>query len=410
MRGPSLGRNYRLLWTAATVSNIGDGVVFAALPLLAASLTRDPALVAGVSTAVGLPWLLFPLVSGALVDRWDRRRVMAAADTFRCILYVILGVAVLTDRASMPLLYTIAFCVGTAETLFDNASQAMMPAIVERQRLESANSRLYASELVTNQFIGPPLGAFLFTAAAAAPFLLDGLSFALAAALVVAIRVPVRPRAAERRPLRSEIAEGLRWLWRQRLLRALAVMLGLWNLVSTASFAIIVLYALEELGLSERAYGVFIAAGSVGGLLGTLVASKVSARLGRARALIASVAIASAMFIVPAITSSAVVAAASFVVSGIVSVVWNVITVSLRQSIIPSHLLGRVNSVYRLFGWGTIPLGAAIGGWIARVAGLRAPFWLGAAVTAAMAVVAPAFVNARSVAAATESEGRLEEG
>ena len=188
-----LGPEYRKLWTASTVSNLGDGVTEVAAPLLAATLTRDPVLVAGLAFAHRLPWLLFTLVSGALVDRLDRRRIMWTADAVRTAMIGLLGLAVYAGLANLPLLYAVFFVLGTAETLFDNASQAILPAVVDREKLEKANGRLFGAQLVANEFAGPPLGGILFAAAAAAPFLLDAGTFAAAAALVLAMRGSFRP-------------------------------------------------------------------------------------------------------------------------------------------------------------------------------------------------------------------------
>jgi hypothetical protein len=215
------------------VSNLGDGVTLVAGPLLAASLTRDPRLVAGLAVAQRLPWLLFSLLSGALVDRLDRRLLMARVDAARCVVVGLLGVAVLADVATLPLLYVVFFALGTAETLFDNAAVSILPAVVSKDRLARANGRLLGAQMVANELVAPPLGGLLFATAAAVPFLLDAGTFAAAAALVAAMggrfRVE-RPQGAVPTTLRGEIAEGVRWLARHRLLRILAVAIALMNL------------------------------------------------------------------------------------------------------------------------------------------------------------------------------------
>jgi hypothetical protein len=224
-----LGAEYRKLWAASAVSNLGDGITLVAGPLLAASLTRDPALVAGLTVAQRLPWLLFSLLSGALVDRFDRRRLMAAVDLFRTVVVGVLGVAVVSGWASLPLTYVAFFLLGTAETRFANASIAIMPAVVPKERLERANGRLFAAELSANQFAGPPVGGALFAVAAALPFLVDAGTFAASAALLLALRGRFRVAPAEGpagTTIAAEIAEGLAWLLRHRLLLVLAIMLG----------------------------------------------------------------------------------------------------------------------------------------------------------------------------------------
>ena len=384
---------------------MGDGVTLVAGPLLAASLTRDPLLVGGLAFAQRVPWLLFPLISGALVDRLDRRRVMGYADAVRTALIGALGVAALLGWASMPLLYVVFFLMGTLETLFDNASQAIIPALVSRDRLERANSRLYAAEIVTNELAGSPLGGFLFGLAAAVPFLLDAGTYAAAAALILSLRGEFRSERPEGTPpttLVAEIGEGLRWLWNHGLIRTLAIMLGVFNMTFAATEAILVLFAQDVLGLGSFGYGVLFTSTAVGGLIASLTADKIVAWLGPGRALQASVLISALVLSVVAFSDSAVVVWAVFLLVGITVVVWNVITVSFRQAVVPEDIFGRVNSVYRLLGWGGLSIGALLGGFLARGFGLTAPFWFAAVVLAMMFLVTVPFVNNRTVGEARE--------
>jgi MFS family permease len=400
---PVLGPEYRKLWTASTISNLGDGVTLTAGPLLAATLTRDPVLVAGVAFAQRVPWLLFPLISGALVDRLDRRRVMGYVDAARTALIGALGVAVLLGWASLPLMYAIFFLMGTLETLFDNASQAILPAVVSREQLERANSRLYAAEIVSNELAGPPLGGFLFGVAVAVPFLLDAGTYAAAAALVLALRGGFRPERSEGAPpttLAAEIGEGLRWLWNHRLIRTLAIMLGVFNMTLAATQAIFVLFAQDILGLGSFGYGVLLTSAAVGGVIGSLMADRIILWLGSGGALQAAVLISAVVLTVVALSESAVVVWAAFLLIGMTGVVWNVITVSFRQAVVPQDIFGRVNSVYRLLGWGGISVGALLGGFLARSFGLTAPFWFAAAVLAVMFLLTLPLVNNRTVARA----------
>jgi MFS family permease len=399
----SLGPEYRKLWASSTVSNLGDGVTLTAGPLLAATLTRDPVLVAGVAFAQRVPWLLFPLISGALVDRLDRRRVMGYVDVARTALIGALGVAVLLGSASLVLMYVVFFLMGTLETLFDNASQAILPAVVSREQLERANSRLLGAEIVSNELAGPPLGGFLFGVAIAVPFLLDAGTFAAAAALVLALRGGFRPERSEGSPpttLMVEIGEGLRWLWNHRLIRTLAIMLGVFNMTLAATDAIFVLFAQDVLGLGSFGYGVLLTSAAVGGVIGSLIADRIIAWLGSGVALQAAVLISAVVISVVALSESAVVVWAAFLLIGMTGVVWNVITVSFRQAVVPQDIFGRVNSVYRLLGWGGISVGALLGGFLARSFGLTAPFWFAAAVLAIMFVLTLPLVNNRTVAEA----------
>ena len=404
--GDPLGPNYRKLWVASAVSNLGDGVRLTALPLMAATLTRDPALIAGIGFASTLPWFLFALLSGALVDRIDRRIAMGTANIIRAVLVGLLAVAVVTDDATLVALYAVSFLLGCAETVFDNASQAILPALVRKDQLERANGRMYAAEFTTNQFIGPPLGAFLFVTAAATPFFLDSASFLIAALLILSFSGTFRaPRDvdAPRTSIRADIAEGLRWLWGHRLLRALAIMLGTWNGLNTATFSIFVLFALEILNVTEIGYGILTSAFVVGSVVGSLTGSAVSRRLGSGTTLLLMVVIGVSTSLTIALTSNPYVVGAMFAIEGFITVVWNVITVSLRQTIIPDRLLGRVNSVYRLFGWGSMPIGAAVGGFLGTVFGLRAPYFVMAGGLAIMAVAAIPIINNQTIAEARAS-------
>ncbi len=358
---------------------------------------------AGVAFAQRAPWLLFPLISGALVDRLDRRRVMGYVDAARTALIGALAVAVLLGWASLPLMYAIFFLMGTLETLFDNASQAILPAVVSRDKLERANSRLYAGQIISNELAGPPLGGFLFGVAVALPFLLDAGTFAAAAALILALRgrfLPKRPEGAPPTTLAAEIGEGLRWLWNHRLIRTLAIMLGVFNMTFAATQAIFVLFAQDVLGLGSFGYGVLLTSGAVGGLVGSLMADGIIARLGSGRTLQASVLVSAVVLTVVALSESALVVWAVFLLIGITIVVWNVITVSFRQAVVPEDIFGRVNSVYRLLGWGGMSIGALLGGLLARSFGLTTPFWFAAAVLAIMFIITLPLVNNRTVAEA----------
>jgi MFS family permease len=404
--GARLGSRFQRLWTASTISNLGDGVSVTALPLLAASLTRDPFLVSLLHFAQFAPWLFFSLVSGALVDRWDRRHVMWRVDLFRAAVIGALGVMVATDRASLTLLFVAAFMLGTAETLFDNASQAILPSLVERRHLPKANGRLFGAQIVTNQFAGPPLGGFLFAIAASAPFLVDAGSFVAAAvfvALIPGVYRPTRARAAAvdggpaLASIRTDIAEGLRWLWHHRVLRKLALVLGAINLLSEAAFAVMVLFAQDILGVGAAGYGLLLTSFAIGSVIASVVSERLVIRMGSGPALVFSLVVMGAGQLVTGMMSSAWMVGAISVSVGFATIVWNVITVSLRQTIIPDEILGRVNSTYRFIGWGAIPVGALAGGLLADNFGLRAPFVVGGIGTLATAVFMSQAVNTQSM-------------
>lgn len=390
------------------MSNLGDGIFLVALPLLTAELTRDPTAVAGVAVAQGLPWLAFSLVAGALVDRLDRRRVMWITDVARAALVAALAVAVVLDAHSVPLLYVVAFGLGLAETLFDNASQAILPALVPGSRLEAANGRLFTAQTLTNDFVGKPVGGLLFAAGASLPFWADAATFVVAALLIALVPGRYRSmRTGPPRSLRSDIAEGVGWLFRHPVLRTLAALLGVVNLAATASTATFVLFAQELLGVDGAGFGVLLATFAVGALLGGLVAERVTRRLGTSATILGAGVGFGVISLAIAPLSSAVAVGVLTAVMGLLVVLWNVVTVSLRQAIIPDELLGRVNSVYRFLGWGAIPIGGLVGGVVAGVWGLRAPWWFAGALTlVAVAVAAPQLTPSRIAAARAAAPAR----
>ena len=332
---------------------------------------------------------------------------MAGVNAFRAVLVAGLAAAVMADLDTIWLLYVIGFGLGVAETVFDNASQAILPAIVPRDHLERANGRLIAGEIVTNQFVGPPLGGFLFGISAAVPILFDAGTFAISAVLIASLGgfLVARPREdGEQRPrMRTDILEGLRWLRDHRLLRSLALLLGAMNFTSTMLFAVFPLYAVgseSALGLSGLGFGVLLTVSAVGSTLASMLSARAVARFGRGPVLWSTLGASVVVPIAIAATAEVVVVGAAFAVFGASAVLWNVITVSLRQTVIPDRLLGRVNSVYRFLGWGTMPIGAAVGGALAKGFGLRAPFYVSAGVLAIMGVAALPAVNRRTIEAA----------
>jgi MFS family permease len=383
----SLGRNFTKAMVASGFANLADGVLWVALPLLAVQLTRSPLLIAGITVAARIPWLLAP-VAGALADRLDRRQSMVRVNLVRTVLLGGLALAVALDLASLAMLYVVAVLLGLAETLFDTSAQSLLPAIVARDDLTRANSRLFAVELVANTFIGPPLGGLLAAAGLALAIGLPAAAYLVGAGCLALIAGGFRAAgaaAAGPTRLRDDIAEGLRFVWRHPVLRPLAAMLGLQNMANSATWSILVLFAVAPgpMGLSKSGFGVLLAMLGVGSLLGTWLAVPAERRLGPVPTLAVSVVVSGVFLVVPVVTADPVLVGVWQVTSGVAMVLWNVVTVSLRQRITPDRLLGRMNAAYRLVGWGTMPLGAALGGALAETLGLRATFAVAAGVTLA---------------------------
>lgn len=403
-----MGGRYWKLWASSAVANLGDGIFQVALALLAVRLTRSPLLVSGVALAARLPWLFLALPAGAWADRWDRRRTMIRMNVARVALLAGLAAATAADVATIALLYAVALGLGCAEVLFDTSSQTILPAVVEsRDDLSRANGRLYAAETVTNQFVGPPLGGFLVAVSAAVAIGVGAGFYALA--VVALLLIPGTYRTVREGPptsLRADIGEGLRYLLGHRLLRTLGLLLGAQTLLLSAQGAIFVLFLVsrrEGLGLGDVGVGVLFAFGAVGGVLGSFLAAPVERAVGRTRLLAVSVVLSGVCLALPGLAPNVVVTGLAGAAIGVAAVMWNVVTVSLRQRIIPDQLLGRVNSGYRLLGWGTSPIGAALGGALGELVGLRAVFVVAGAGVLALLVPLLVVVSDRSIAEAEEA-------
>jgi MFS family permease len=365
------------MWTSSGLSNLADGIFKVALPLVAVQFTRSPTLIAGLAFAVTLPWLLFALPAGALADRLDRRRAMVGANIVRASLLAVLVLAVLLGTGSIWFLYIVALCVGVTETIYDTSAQSILPQVVRRDQLSRANGRLYAAELTANEFAGPPLAGFLVAAGVAIAFAAPVALWAVAVVALLLVRGSFRIERDQPTTLRSDIAEGMRFLWRHRLLRTFAVMVGVFNFASSAMQAILILYAVghsSAMGLSGQAFGMLLSTIAAGSLFGSFVAAWLERTLGRARTLVLSFFTGALLIGIPAVTANPFLIGAAFFVGGAGVIISNVVMVSLRQRITPDRLLGRVNSGFRLVGWGTKPLGAAAGGVLAQFLGLRAVF------------------------------------
>ena len=380
-----LGKNYWRLWFAHGVSNLGDGVSQVAYPWLASAVTRSPLLIATVAVASRLPWLVFTLPAGVITDRFDRRKIIIAMDITRAALAFLVAIAVTAQAGNLPaldsvatsvtlqtnwFLYTVlvvtALLFGCAEVLRDNSAQTFLPEVVEDDQLENANGKLWSVEFVTNSFIGPPLGSFLIGIFVFLPFYFDTLTFFVSAALIATLASVARPikevTGKKAVNFKAEINEGFSWLWKHELLRPMAIILGCMNGLGAITTATFILFAQEILQTSVFIFAILGTAGAVGGTLGGVLGPKISARIGSGPSLYLTLLTAPIICLIIGLTSSWQLFWLLTAFGTFFAVLWNVITVSLRQSIIPTHLLGRVNSVYRFFAWGSIPIGTLIGG------------------------------------------------
>lgn len=407
-----LGRDYRRLWVANAVSVTGDGVTVTAGPLLAASITRNPLLVAGALFAQQLPWLIFTLFSGVLVDRLEPGRLMVIVDLLRAAAVGGLAVSVLAGAAHLAALYGALFVLGTGSTVSDTAVLSLPPLLVGPDDLVRVNAGLQGVQLVGADLVGPLLGAYLFVLAAGLPFAFDAATFVVGAALIASIR---RRRAADPAPdrprLRRDMAEGIRWLFAHPGLRMLAIAVCVMNITLGGALAILVLYVRDRLGQGAVWYGVLLACGAAGGVIGTVIVKRLLAWFGASLLLRLGLIIECASHVSLALTRHPWVAALTLVIFGVHGGVWTVVTVTLRQTAVPGQLLGRVNSVYYTFEMGGFAVGSLVGGLLARAFGLTAPFWVAAAAVAVVAMLAwHLFTPGHLTTEAGSSVNRVESG
>ncbi|MFJ9784387.1 MFS transporter [Amycolatopsis sp. NPDC101161] len=365
----------RLTWllTSSAASHLGDGIGKVALPLLATTLTHDPVLIAGLSATQFLPWLLFAAVAGALVDRIDRRRAMVVANTARAVAVGTLAVLVAAGGMTIWLVYLTALVIGTAETIADSAANALVPAVVGDGSLDAANSKLQACEIVGQTFLGGPIGSMTFALFAAFPFFLNSAGFAIAAAVLLGLAGTYRGRGEDQPTrLRTELGDGLRWLRGNALLLRLVVVAGLLSLVSELAQAQLVLYALDDLHLSDATFGFFAFVGGIGGLLGAGVAPRLVRAAGRRAVVLGGILGCGAGFGGMGLVRSPVASAALFGLFAAAVVAVNVVLATARHTLVPGELLGRVLGVWRTVVWGAIPLGALLGGVLTTALGTAA--------------------------------------
>jgi predicted MFS family arabinose efflux permease len=380
------GSRFWALWRGCALSNLSDGIVKAVLPLLAIQFTRKPSLVVAVTVANTLPWGLLGLPAGVLADRVDRRKLIVGANIVRCLALTMLTASIVVHVGGFTALCAVALVLGACETLADTTTTSFVPAVVGRDQLEWANSRLMGAESVLNQFVGPPLGALLI--AISAPLTLGGsaATYLLAASSFSLLTVSLREAPTKAAGLWSEIRDGLAFLWRHELLRTIALMVAVMASAWGAWGALLVLYVVRPgpVGLGTFGYGVMLMLSAIGALTGTLLAGSAKRAIGRRGVLVADVAATFTMLAVPALSRDATAIGIATFVGGLGSGMWGVVVVSLRQSVTPDAYLGRVTAAARVIGWATIPVGAAFGGLAAGAFGIRAVFGVGALLVAGL--------------------------
>ena len=372
---PRLGRGFRWLLASSWATNLSDGLALAAGPLLVASETSDPVLVAAAGMLQWLPWVLFGLHAGVIADRLDRRRLVVVVNLVRAGVLLVLASSVATGVVDVWVVLGAMFALGTAETLVDISGGTLLPMIVASDGLGVANARLSIGYRTFNQLAGPPIGAFLFAVGRAVPFAAQALLVVAGAVLVARIGSTTLPAPEVRTHVRSEIFEAARWLWNHKAIRMLTLTVMTFNVTFGSVLAIEVLYADQRLGLDAVGFGFLTTVQAVGGISGAAAYGWLEPRLGMANLMRIGLAIETTSHLVLALTTTPAVAMAVLCVFGAHESIWGTTEATIRQRAVPSALLGRVGSIYMLGLMGGLVVGAAIGGLLARTFGITSPFW-----------------------------------
>lgn len=386
-----LGHDFSRIWSASLITNLVDGVLRLAAPLLAVSLTEDPILI-GALTALGLlPWLFFAIPIGAIVDRVDRRKALVLGNSLRAVIALFIAFAVSQGFINIWLLLISVFFFGICEVLVDTTSQAVLPQILDKSNYERGNSRLQISEVIVSQFAGAPLSGLLYAVSIALPFFFSTTGFILAGLLILLfpfereINVRKEGDAGQAKlGLKGDIKFALNYLYQDKQIFSIVVITTLLGFFYSLSNAIAPLFILKVLNVSPALFGVVLAIQGVGALAGSIAAPMVSKYLGRGKALAINVFFASLLVIFIGLSPNAYFFVAVSVLIGFTISVWNILLMSLYQSLIPPELYGRIHGARRTIVWGLMPIGALLGGVIAR-GGLRLPFLIGGSIATLIA-------------------------
>jgi MFS family permease len=398
LKTEKLGPAFNRLFSASAISNLADGLLAVAAPLLAISLTKNPVLISMLSALVMLPWLLFAIPIGLIVDRVDKRLLITFTNSLRFVIAGLLALAISNDFVTIYWLFVAAFLIGISEVASDTASQSLIPVILEKKHFERANSRLNIAETVIQNFIGGPLSGFLYATAVVLPFLLNSAGFLIAAIFVFLIPAHLITESrdetkepAEKKSFIGDIKFGLKYLWNDSDLRGLVTITTSLGFFYSLSMSTMILFITEVLGLPAKFFGVLMAGAGSGAIIGALLAPRISKKFGRGKVLAVAIFISSITVIFQGISPNVWVFGVIGFISSFAITNWNILLMSCYQVLIPSELYGRIHGARRTFVWGVMPIGAFLGGVIAQ-SGLRVPLLVGGIATTLISLSAFRFI------------------
>lgn len=393
----SLGPAFNRMWGASLLTNLADGVLIAAAPLLAVSLTKNPVLISAISALVMLPWLLFAIPIGAIVDRVDRRFLLAGANSIRCVIAALIALAISTHTITIYWLLLATFLIGICEVTADTTSQSLIPQILDKSQFEKGNSRFSMSETVIQGFVGTPLSGFLYAAAIYLPFIINSLGFLVAAAL--ALSIPVKflqdirtEEIADKKPdFVEEMKFGIHYLYSNKPLLRLVVTTASIGLCYSMATSTIILFILNELNLKPSLFGLALTIQGSGAILGGLLAPKLSSKFGRSTVMAFCIFMSSFLLLLEGFSPNIYVFIALATFGSFTISIWNILIMATYQGVIPAHLFGRIHGTRRTIVWGLMPFGSLLGGFLAK-GGLRLPFWIGGTIATVIALLSLRFL------------------
>jgi len=392
-----MGKAFNRLWSASLVSNLSDGVLLAAAPLLAITLTDNTVLISLLGAMVMLPWLLFAIPIGTLVDRLDRRYILAGTNLLRSAVVGALAFTIAADLVTIHFLILAAFIIGTCEVASDTTAQSLIPQILEEKHFEKANSRLQISETVVQGFIGAPLSGFLYALAIYIPFFFNSVGYIVSA--ILALSMPIHflqdvrkeERKAEPKHFVADMKFGISYLYNHKLLRRLVLTTSLIGVCYSMATATIVLFMVRELDLPEPLFGLVLTIQGIGGLIGAVVAPHASKRFGRARVMTFGIFSSSLLILLQGFAPNIYLFVGLATFGAFTISQWNILLMSTYQSLIPNEIYGRIHGTRRTLVWGMMPIGSVIGGVLAAT-GLRTPLYVGGFIATVIALFSIKFM------------------
>ena len=392
-----MGPAFNRMWASSVISNLSDGILIAAAPLLAISLTDSTVLISAIGAMVMLPWLLFAIPIGVIVDRVDRRFILAGANATRSAVVGLLALLIATDNDSIYWLLFASFVIGVCEVAADTTAQSLIPQILEEKNFEKGNSRLQISETVIQGFVGAPLSGFIYAIAISLPFFINSLGLAVAALLALSIPIKylqdVRKDEAvqEKKKFVADMKFGIRYLFNEKVLRRLVVTTASIGVCYSMGTATMVLFIIEELKLPQHLFGVILTIQGLGAIAGAFVAPRLSKKFGRSRVMTFGITSSSVVLLLQGFSPNIYIFVALATFGGFAISQWNILLMATYQTVIPNELYGRIHGTRRTLVWGMMPIGSLLGGVLAHHS-LRLPMYVGGVIATTLAFLSIGFL------------------